>query len=80
MMDNRKGKELKVLSYMLNHTDLIPEISNQLKVDNFYPENRELFTKICELSESTSLVNDLCKLNIKNWSDRNLQNLFGRPD
>ena len=76
MMDNRKGKELKVLSYMLNHTDLIPEISNQLKVDNFYPENRELFTKICELSESTSLVNDLCKLNIKNWSDRNLQNLL----
>ena len=42
----------------------------------FVQDNRELFTKICENSNSTSLVNDLCKLNIKNWKSYNFDNLL----
>ena len=36
-MDNKIGRELKILSYMLNHTDSIPEISHQINADNFCP-------------------------------------------
>jgi len=75
-MENKLGKELKILSYMLNHTDSIPEISHKLNADNFSDNNRELFTKICENKNSASLVNDLCKLNIRNWRRINLNNLL----
>lgn len=77
-MENKKGRELKVLSYMLNHKDSIPEISHQLNADSFSDDNRDLFTKICELGSNgtTDLVNDLCKLNLRNWRRVNLHNLL----
>ena len=79
-LENRKGKELKILSVMLNKTDSIPEIAELLNEDDFSENNRELFKKICEFgknqNDSTLLINDLGKLNIKNWKYRNLQNLL----
>lgn len=67
--------ENKVLAYLLNHTDSISDIASRLSADDFSIENRELFTKICELRESKDLFNDLCKLNITKWNKRNLEKL-----
>lgn len=75
---SNKGYELKILSYMLNHKDSISDFSNRLGEDDFSIENRELFTKICELGSNgtTDLINDLCKLNLRNWQRVNLDNLL----
>lgn len=63
---------------MLNHKDSISDFSNRLGEDDFSIENRELFTKICELGSNgtTDLINDLCKLNLRNWQRVNLDNLL----
>lgn len=69
--------ERKILSFMLNHKDEIPNISRQLSEDDFSQDNKELFIKICELGNNGTidLVNDLSKLNITCWNKRNLEKL-----
>jgi hypothetical protein len=78
-LGSNKGYELKILSVMLNKPDSIPELAETLSENDFSQDNRELFKEICELGktqiDSTLLVNDLCKLKVKNWSNRELQKL-----
>ena len=61
MIDNSKrksvkGYELKVLSAMVNDSDLIPEIADLFSKDNFSDNHRELFSNICELGKNQKIL------------------------
>lgn len=72
---NKTSEELKILSFMLKNTDSITETASKLNESDFSSENRELFSKICELRNSKDLFNELCKLNLNKWNKRNLEKL-----
>jgi len=78
MKELKNELELQILSVMLNDPHIIPNVHQIITAEDFAPENKELFTKLTELShfeDKFGLVIELSKMNIENWGIKELNEL-----
>jgi len=81
MKELKNELELQILSVMLNDPQIIPNVHQIITAEDFSAENRELFTKLTELShieDNFGLVIELSKMNLENWGIKELNELQSR--
>ena len=81
MKELKNELELQILSVMLSDPQIIPNVHQIITAEDFSPENRELFTKLTELShieDNFGLVIELSKMNLENWGIKELNELQSR--